>query len=90
MTGGPLVDFSAMQMPDWLWLYERDLTSLAKFMCNYIMAVLKRYRKRVRRWHLTSASNSARPETGRISASASSAGATGAVGWMTVARCVSQ
>jgi len=59
ITGGPLVDFSSVQMPAWLWLWERDLTSLAKFMCGYVAAVLKRYRKRIRRWQLTSASNSA-------------------------------
>jgi hypothetical protein len=59
ITGGPLVDFSSAQMPDWLWLWERDLASLAKFMCGYVAAVLKRYRKRIRRWQLTSASNSA-------------------------------
>jgi len=59
ITAGPLVDFSSVQMPDWLWLWERDLTSLAKFMCAYVTAALKRYRRRIRRWHLTSASNSA-------------------------------
>lgn len=59
VTGGPLVDFSSIQMPDWLWLWERDLNSLAKFMCGYVTTVLKRYRKRIRRWQLTSASNSA-------------------------------
>jgi hypothetical protein len=59
VTGGPLVDFSSAQLPDWLWLWERDLASLAKFMSNYVTAALQRYRGRIRRWHLTSASNSA-------------------------------
>ena len=28
VTAGPVIDFSSAQMPDWLWLYERDLRSL--------------------------------------------------------------
>jgi hypothetical protein len=59
ITGGPLIDFSAVQMPDWLWLWERDLSGLAKFMSNYVATTVKRYRRRIRRWHLTSAGNSA-------------------------------
>lgn len=59
VTGGPLVDFSSTQLPDWLWLWERDLTSLGKFLSTYVTAVLKRYGGRIRRWQLTSTSNSA-------------------------------
>jgi hypothetical protein len=59
VSGGPLVDFSSAQLPDWLCLWERDLTHVGKFMSNYVAAALKRYRGRIRRWHLTSASNSA-------------------------------
>lgn len=57
VTAGPLVDFSAAQLPDWLWLWERDLGSLAKFFIEYVTAAVKRYRQRLRRWHLTAASN---------------------------------
>jgi hypothetical protein len=59
VIAGPVLDFSSAQMPDWLWLYERDLNSLEKFMRSYLATALKRYRRRVRRWQLTSASNSA-------------------------------
>jgi Glycosyl hydrolase family 10 len=59
VTAGPLLDFSAPQLPDWLWLWERDLGSIAKFMCDYVAATVKRYRQRIRRWQLTAASNSA-------------------------------
>jgi hypothetical protein len=59
VIGGPLVDFSSTLLPDWLWLWERDLTNLARFVSNYATAALNRYRGRIRRWHLTSASNSA-------------------------------
>jgi hypothetical protein len=59
VTAGPLVDFSAARLPDWLWSHERDLSALGRFMCRYIEAAVRRYRGRVRRWQLTAASNSA-------------------------------
>jgi hypothetical protein len=58
-TAGPLVDFSAARLPEWLWSYERDLSALGRFMCRYVEAAVRRYRSRVRRWQLTAASNSA-------------------------------
>jgi hypothetical protein len=57
VTAGPLIDFSSAQLPAWLWLWERDLPSLATFMCKFVEAAVRRYRTRVRRWHLTAASN---------------------------------
>jgi GH35 family endo-1,4-beta-xylanase len=60
VTAGPLIDFSSARLPDWLWLWERDLTSLATFMCKFVEAAVRRYRDRIRRWQLTAASNSAR------------------------------
>jgi len=59
VTGGPVIDFSAAMLPAWLWLYERDVGSLQKFMAGYLTAALRRYRRRIRRWLLTYASNSA-------------------------------
>jgi hypothetical protein len=59
VTAGPLVDFSAARLPEWLWSYERDLSSLGRFMCRYVESAVRRYRGRVRRWQLTAASNSA-------------------------------
>jgi hypothetical protein len=59
VTAGPLIDFSSGRLPGWLWLYERDLTSLANFMCAYVQATVRRYRTRIRRWQLTAASNCA-------------------------------
>jgi hypothetical protein len=35
-TAGPLVDFSSSQLPAWLWLWERDLPSMATFMCKFV------------------------------------------------------
>jgi hypothetical protein len=60
VTAGPLIDFSSHGMPEWLWLWEGDLPSLSSFMCDYVETLVGRYHKRIRRWHLTAGSNSAR------------------------------
>jgi hypothetical protein len=60
VTAGPLIDFSSARLPEWLWLWERDLSSLASFMCTYVETAVRRYRSRVRRWQLSTASNCAR------------------------------
>ncbi len=57
VTGGPLIDFSARGLPEWLGLWQRDLSGVAGFMCDYVETVVKRYRGRVRSWQLTAASN---------------------------------
>jgi hypothetical protein len=57
VTAGPLIDFSSSQLPAWLWLWERDVPSTATFMCRFVEAAVRRYRSRIRRWHLTAASN---------------------------------
>jgi hypothetical protein len=59
VSAGPLVDFSAARLPEWLWSHERDLSALGRFMCRYVETAVRRYRGRVRRWQLTAASNSA-------------------------------
>jgi GH35 family endo-1,4-beta-xylanase len=60
VTAGPLIDFSSARLPAWLWLWERDLPSLATFMCKFVEGAVRRYRDRIRRWQLTAASNAAR------------------------------
>ena len=60
VTAGPLIDFSAAQMPEWLWMWERDLHSMTTFMCRFVEAAVRRYRTRIRRWQFTAASNWAR------------------------------
>jgi hypothetical protein len=57
VMAGPLIDFSASQLPAWLWAWERDLPSLATFMCKLVEATVRRYRGRIRRWRITAASN---------------------------------
>jgi hypothetical protein len=57
VSAGPLIDFSKARLPDWLWLWEGDLPSLASFMCDYVETAIKRYRGRIHSWQLTGASN---------------------------------
>jgi hypothetical protein len=59
LHAGPLIDFSAARLPDWLWLWERDLSSIASFMCDYVETTVKRYCQHIRSWQLCTASNSA-------------------------------
>jgi hypothetical protein len=59
VSAGPLVDFSRAGLPDWLSLWEGDPNSLASFLCDYVETAVQRYRGRVRRWQLCTASNRA-------------------------------
>ena len=59
VSAGPLIDFSSARLPDWLWLWQRDLTSIASFMCDYVETTVKRYAGSIRTWQLTNASNCA-------------------------------
>ena len=59
IAAGPLIDFSSAQLPAWLWLWERNLSSMASFMCKFVETAVRRYRNRIRRWQLTAASNCA-------------------------------
>jgi hypothetical protein len=56
-AAGPLIDFSRAALPDWLWLWERDLHSLASFMCDYVETVVRHFKGQIRTWQLTAAGN---------------------------------
>src|SRR5262249_36176197 len=59
VLAGPLIDFSAARLPDWLWLWQGDLSSLSSFMCDFVEVAVKRYHGRIRARQLVAASNSA-------------------------------
>ncbi len=59
VNAGPLVDFSSMLLPAWLWLWERDVPSMASFMCKFVEAAVRRYRSQIRRWQVSAGSNCA-------------------------------
>jgi hypothetical protein len=58
ITGGPLIDFTQAGFPDWLKAWEGDALTLTSFMCDYVETVVSRYKGRIRRWVLSSGSNS--------------------------------
>ncbi len=60
ITGGPLIDFSSVQLPAWLWLWEHEVPTMASFMCKAVEATVRRYRQQIRRWQVCAGSNSAR------------------------------
>jgi hypothetical protein len=57
VSAGPLVDFTPARLPSWLWLWERDRSSLASFICDYVEVVVKRYQGRIRSWQLSAGAN---------------------------------
>jgi len=59
VIAGPLIDFAPNRLPDWLGGWERDLHSIASFMCDYVETTVQRYHNRIRCWQLTNASNCA-------------------------------
>jgi Glycosyl hydrolase family 10 len=59
VNAGPLVDFSSMMLPAWLWMWERELPTMASFMCKFVEATVRRYRGRIRRWQVSAGSNCA-------------------------------
>lgn len=57
LSGGPLVDFSGVGLPDWLWQRQRDLAGVAVHLSGWVETVLQRYGSRIRTWHITAATN---------------------------------
>jgi Glycosyl hydrolase family 10 len=60
VIGGPLVDFSGAQLPDWLWQRERDLGSLSVFLCDFVELTMRRYKARIKTWQVAAAANATR------------------------------
>jgi hypothetical protein len=59
LAAGPLIDFSGASLPEWLWRRERDLSSLAGYLCDFVETVIQRYSTRIPTWIVTAASNAA-------------------------------
>jgi len=57
VVGGPLIDCAPGRLPKWLWLWEKDLASIASFMCDFVETAVRRYKGRIRTWQLTAGSN---------------------------------
>jgi hypothetical protein len=58
-VGGPLIDFTGRNVPDWVWKNAEDLTGLGFVLGSYVENVVRRYQTRVRTWQITAGSNCA-------------------------------
>jgi hypothetical protein len=57
LIGGPLIDFTGRDLPDWLWEKERDLLSLSNYLTEYTTTIVRRYHAQIRTWQISAANN---------------------------------
>ena len=49
--GGPLLDLRPKALPEWVYLWQDDISALESFVCRYVAEVVRRYRDRVDIWN---------------------------------------
>lgn len=54
---GPLVDFRASCVPDYLYIWENDYETLRDLVVEHVQAIVTRYRRTVARWTVVSGLN---------------------------------
>lgn len=54
VVGGPLVDFRAASVPEWLYIWENDYETLRELVYEHIKTIVTRYRRTVTRWTVCS------------------------------------
>ncbi|MFZ4574585.1 MAG: endo-1,4-beta-xylanase [Phycisphaerales bacterium] len=54
VVAGPLVDFRAASVPDWLYIWENDYETLRDLVFEHVQALVTRYRRTVQRWVIAS------------------------------------
>jgi hypothetical protein len=59
VQGGPLIDFSGRNLPDWLWERDADLFSLAGLLCEFVERTVRRYHGQIHTWQVSAGSNHA-------------------------------
>ncbi|MDG3006235.1 endo-1,4-beta-xylanase [Paludisphaera mucosa] len=52
VEGGPLIEFRAACLPDWIWLWDGDVDTISSFVADYVRQVVTRYRGKVPIWHV--------------------------------------
>jgi hypothetical protein len=57
VIGGPLIDFSGRDVPDWIWERERDLVNLSNYLTSFVGEVVRRYHGQIRTWQISAANN---------------------------------
>lgn len=57
VCGGPLLEFDDRRLPDWAYLWEGDVDTLASLMIGHARAAAERYKGRVHLWNVASRIN---------------------------------
>ncbi len=57
VVGGPIIDFSARSIPQWLYIWEHDYKTMRELTYEHIKAVVTRYRRGITRWIVCSGIN---------------------------------
>jgi len=57
VVAGPLLDFSRGTVPDWLYVWEHDYSTLREIAYEHMRRVITRYRRTVTRWTVCSGLN---------------------------------
>ena len=52
VQAGPLIDFRAGALPDWIWLWEGDFDAILGLAVDLVRQAVARYRGKVPVWHL--------------------------------------
>ena len=56
--GGPLIQLDQRTLPDWLYVWEGEFEDILSFVCEYVQAVVTRYRGKVGVWQCAGRLNS--------------------------------
>lgn len=57
LVGGPVLNFAPSAIPNWLYIWEHDYSSLREFAYEHAKRVVTRYRRTINRWNVISAVN---------------------------------
>lgn len=55
---GPLIELTEQALPQWIYLWQNDFTSIQNYVIQYVEEVVRRYKGRVHAWHTSSGLNS--------------------------------
>lgn len=51
---GPVIDFRAADIPEWIYIWENDYETLRELVYEHVKAIVTRYRRTVSRWTVAS------------------------------------
>lgn len=54
VVAGPLIDFRASCVPDWLYIWENDYDTLRELVYEHVRTLVTRYRRTITRWTVVS------------------------------------